>query len=174
MKQAQANAKNARDEAGKPSPTPGETGTTGTDLAGADGSIDAALDQIIAAYRATARMDGAGAKLRQSLHARLRAHGIDEQQLRLLEVNMLENLSAWVELVIAENLQGRNRIPDFARNLQHVFIEHCRQHRLKPEAALAMAIELATAIIDTTLTFKQLLRIEGNGHGPDQASRPQP
>jgi hypothetical protein len=123
-------------------------------------SVDEVLDDIILSYRATSRIDGASERVRKALHSRLRWREIDDAQIRLFEVNVLENLSSWIEFVIEENGKGRNRIPDFARNLQHVFIAHCRQHQLDPTVALSMAVELATAIIDTALSFKRLLRIE--------------
>jgi len=78
----------------------------------------------------------------------------------LLEINVLGGLAGWMEYVIENRLRGRDAVPDFARVLRHVFVAHCRRHEAPPEMAFNMAMELATALLDSALLFKRHLAPE--------------
>jgi len=120
-------------------------------------SLDRTLDRLLEVYARRSTLDGATEQLRDALAARLREAGVEESQRRLLEVNLLGNVAAWIEYVIEEREHGRDAVPDFARNLRKVFVTHCRKHALDPSVAVGMAMELATAILDLALLFESRL-----------------
>ncbi len=120
-------------------------------------SLNKVLEDILGDYRTTSRLDGANEQFRAALAQFLTESGFADGQQRLLEVNTIGSLAAWIELVIEERELGHNRIPDFARNLQHIFIMHCRKHEVEAQAAFDMAIELSGAILDTALAYQRHL-----------------
>jgi len=128
-------------------------------MAETDPSLDAVLNRLLAAFASGGRCDQAHEQFRQTLRAILERHGYDKRKTRLLEINLLGSLSGWIEFVLAEQEAGRNVVSDFARHLKRVFLVHCRQHRVEPEVAIKMAIELATAIMDLALTFRRYLKL---------------
>jgi len=120
-------------------------------------SLDETVDGILAAYRESGRLDGASERLRGALRQRLSGSGIDSGVSAVLELNILGSLAAWAEFVLEEKRHGRNRVPDFARDLRHIFIAHCRQQEIEPKVAVDIAMELATAILDLALAFQRHL-----------------
>lgn len=129
-------------------------------------SLDQAVDRVAARFRERGRMDMGPEVIRAALRDRLSHAGFAEQQMRLLEVNMLGNVSGWMEFVLEERRHGRNMIPDFARHLRTSFLAHCREHKTDPDEAVAMSIELATAIMDLACAFRRQFSI-GAGNAPD-------
>lgn len=122
-------------------------------------SIDQAVDRIIARFRERGRIDMGSETVRAALRDRLAHNGFEEQQIRLLEVNMLGNISAWMEFALEERKVGHNVIPDFARHLRTAFLAHCREHNVTPDEAVGMSIELATAIMGLASSFRRQFSI---------------
>jgi hypothetical protein len=108
--------------------------------------------------------------IRAALRDRLVHAGFEEQQIRLLEVNMLGNISGWMEYVLEERRGGKNAVPDFARHLRTAFFAHCREHNTTPDEAVAMAIELATAIMELAGSFRRQFSIAS---GSTEAETPE-
>lgn len=122
-------------------------------------SIDQAVDRIASRYRERGRIDMGSETIRAAFRDRLGHAGFEETQLRLLEVNMLGNISAWMEFALEQRKSGQNVVPDFARHLRTAFLAHCRGHGTSPEEAIAMSIELATAIMEMASSFRRQLAI---------------
>ena len=122
-------------------------------------SIDQAVDRIVSRFRERGRMDMGSETVRAALRDRLLHAGFEDQQMRLLEVNMLGNISGWMEFVLEERREGRNVVPDFARHLRTSFLAHCREHNTTPDEAVAMSIELATAIMELAGSFRRQFSI---------------
>ena len=129
-------------------------------------SLDQAIDRVIARFQERGRIDMGPEIIRAALRDRLSHAGFAEQQMRLLEVNMLGNVSGWMEFVLEERRHGRNMVPDFARHLRTSFLAHCREHKTDPDEAIAMSIELATAIMDLACAFRRQFSI-GAGNASD-------
>lgn len=83
--------------------------------------------------------------------------------MRLLEVNLLGNISGWMEFVLEERRQGRNMVPDFARHLRTAFLAHCREQQTTPDEAVSMSVELATSIMDLACAFRRQFSIGSGG-----------
>ncbi len=130
-------------------------------------SLDQAVDRIIARFRERGRMDMGSEIIRAALRDRLAHAGFEEQQMRLLEVNMLGNISGWMEYVLEEKREGKNAVPDFARHLRTAFFAHCREHKTTPDEAVGMAIELATAIMDLAASFRRQFSIASGAADTD-------
>lgn len=128
-------------------------------------SLDQAIDRVIARFRERGRIDMGPEVIRAALRDRLGHAGFEEQQMRLLEVNLLGNISGWMEFALEERKSGRNVVPDFARHLRTAFLAHCREHKTDPDEAVAMSIELATAIMDLACAFRRQFSI-GSGGAP--------
>ncbi len=126
-------------------------------------SIDQAVDRIVSRFRERGRIDMGSETVRAALRDRLAHAGFEEQQQRLLEVNMLGNISGWMEFALEERKAGRNVIPDFARHLRTSFLAHCREHHTPPDVAIAMSIELATAIMELASSFRRQFSIGSGG-----------
>lgn len=126
-------------------------------------SMDKAVDRIIARFRERGRIDMGPEVIRAALRDRLVHSGFEEQEMRLLEVNLLGNVSGWMEFVLEERRHGRNMVPDFARHLRMAFLAHCREHKTDPDEAVAMSIELATAIMDLACAFRRQFTIASSG-----------
>ena len=135
----------------------------------APASMDQAIDRVIGRFRERGRIDMGPEVIRASLRDRLAHAGFEEQEMRLLEVNLLGNVSGWMEYVLEERRHGRNMVPDFARHLRTAFLAHCREHKTTPEEALSMSIELATAIMDLALAFRRQFSIGAAGAGSEEA-----
>ena len=126
-------------------------------------SLDNAVDRIVNRFRERGRIDMGPETVRAALRDRLGHAGFEEQQMRLLEVNMLGNISGWMEFALEERREGRNVIPDFARHLRTSFLAHCREHKTPPDEAVAMSIELATAIMELAGSFRRQFSIASGG-----------
>lgn len=126
-------------------------------------SMDKAVDRIIGRFRERGRIDMGPEVIRAALRDRLAHAGFEEQEMRLLEVNLLGNVSGWMEFVLEERRHGRNVVPDFARHLRMAFLAHCREHKTDPDEAVSMSIELATAIMDLACAFRRQFSIASNG-----------
>lgn len=126
-------------------------------------SLDQAIDRVIARFRERGRIDMGPEIIRAALRDRLSHSGFEEQEMRLLEVNLLGNISGWMEFVLEERRGGRNMVPDFARHLRTAFLAHCREHKTDPDEAVAMSIELATAIMDLACAFRRQFSIASGG-----------
>lgn len=122
-------------------------------------SLDQAVDRVIARFRERGRMDMGSEVIRAALRDRLLHAGFEEQEMRLLEVNLLGNLSGWMEYALQERKCGHNVVPDFARHLRTAFLAHCREQQATPEEAISMSIELATSIMDLACAFRRQLSI---------------
>lgn len=122
-------------------------------------SIDQAVDRVITRFRERGRIDMGPEIIRAALRDRLTHAGFEEQEMRLLEVNLLGNISGWMEYVLEERRSQRNMVPDFARHLRTAFLAHCREHKVDPDEAVGMSIELATAIMDLALAFRRQFTI---------------
>ncbi len=133
-------------------------------------SLDAVLNRLLETFAAGGHCDQAHEQFRQVLHSLVMRSGYDERKARLLEINLLGSLSGWVEFVLAEQAAGRNAVPDFARHLKRVFLVHCRQHKVDPDTAVRMAIELATAIMDLALSFRRHLNLPAGDAPPTSDS----
>ena len=133
---------------------------------GEPASLDNAIDRFLARFRERGRVDMGPEILRAALRDRLGRAGFDVREMRLLEVNLLGNISSWMEYVLEERFAGRNMVPDFARHLRFAFLAHCRERKVDPNEAVNMSIELATAIMDMACTFRRQLSI-GSGGGDD-------
>ena len=129
-------------------------------------SLDQAIDRVIARFRERGRIDMGPEIIRAALRDRLAHAGFAEQEMRLLEVNLLGNVSGWMEFVLEERHHGRNMVPDFARHLRTAFLAHCREHKTDPDEAVGMSIELATAIMDLACAFRRQLSIASGGATP--------
>lgn len=68
-----------------------------------------------------------------------------------------------MESVLGPREAGKNAIPDFARNLRQAFFVHCRDHKVEPEAAVRMAMEPASGIMDLTANFRKHLHSAPHG-----------
>ncbi|MCC8116959.1 MAG: hypothetical protein LIP18_07415 [Planctomycetes bacterium] len=135
-------------------------------------SLDQAVDRIVARFNERGRIDMGPETIRAALRDRLSHAGFEERSMRLLEVNLLGNISGWMEFALEERRAGRNVVPDFARHLRTSFLAHCREHKTPPDEAIAMSIELATAIMELAGSFRRQLTIgaggvEGTGQGGD-------
>lgn len=122
-------------------------------------SLDQAIDRVIARFRERGRIDMGPEIIRAALRDRLAYAGFGESEMRLLEVNLLGSISGWMEFALEERRGGRNVVPDFARHLRTAFLAHCREHKTSPDEAVAMSIELATAIMDLACAFRRQLSI---------------
>lgn len=129
-------------------------------------SIDKAIDRVVARFRERGRIDMGPEIIRAALRDRLMHAGFEEQEMRLLEVNLLGNVSGWMEFVLEERRHGRNMVPDFARHLRTAFLAHCREQKTDPDEAVGMSLELATAIMDLACAFRRQFNI-GAGATPD-------
>ncbi len=127
-------------------------------------SIDQAVDRVIARFRERGRIDMGPEIIRAALRDRLQHAGFAEREMRLLEVNLLGSISGWMELALEERRYDHNVVPDFARHLRTAFLAHCREHKVAPEEAIGMSIELATAIMDLACAFRRQFTI-GSGGG---------
>ena len=137
-------------------------------------SLDQAVDRMIGRFRERGRIDMGSETIRAALRDRLTCAGFEEQQMKLLEVNLLGNLSGWMEFVLEERRYGRNMVPDFARHLRTAFLTHCREHQTDPHEAVSMSIELATAIMDLACAFRRQFSIGSGGasiHALDDSIR---
>ncbi len=134
-------------------------------------SLDQAIDRVIARFRERGRIDMGPEVIRAALRDRLTHAGFAEQEMRLLEVNLLGNVSGWMEFVLEERRLGRNMVPDFARHLRTAFLAHCREHKTDPDEAVGMSIELATAIMELACAFRRQLSI-GAGGGQTAGEEP--
>lgn len=134
-------------------------------------SLDDALDRVIARFRERGRIDMGPEVMRAALRDKLERVGFKEQEMRLLEVNLLGGISGWMEFVLEERRHGRNMVPDFARHLRTAFFAHCRENKTDPAEAVAMSIELATAIMELACAFRRQFNI-GSG-GPSAADETQ-
>lgn len=132
-------------------------------------SLDQAIDRVIARFRERGRIDMGPEVIRAALRDRLTHAGFAEQEMRLLEVNLLGNVSGWMEFVLEERRLGRNMVPDFARHLRTAFLAHCREHKTDPDEAVAMSIELATAIMELACAFRRQFSIGSGGSGQPAA-----
>jgi hypothetical protein len=131
-------------------------------------SLDQTIDRVIARFRERGRIDMGSEIIRAAFRDRMTHEGFEEQEMRLLEVNLLGNVSGWMEFVLEERRHGHNVIPDFARHLRTSFLAHCREHKVGPDEAVAMSIELATAIMDLACAFRRQFSIASAG-APDVA-----
>ena len=131
-------------------------------------SLDSAIDRVIARFRERGRIDMGTEIIRAALKERLSQEGFEEQQIRLLEVNLLGSVSGWMEFVLEERRNGRNVVPDFARHLRTSFFAHCREHKVDPDEAIAMSIELATAIMELACAFRRQFSIGSGGTAADE------
>ena len=130
-------------------------------------SIDQAVDRVIARFRERGRIDMGPEIIRAALRDRLVHAGFQENEIRLLEVNLLGSVSGWMEYALVERSHQRNVVPDFARHLRTSFLAHCREHHTDPSEAVGMSVELATAIMDLACAFRRQLSI-GSGGGAMQ------
>ncbi len=126
-------------------------------------SLDQAVDRIVARFNERGRIDMGPETIRAALRDRLSHAGFEDQSMRLLEVNLLGNISGWMEFALEERRAGRNVVPDFARHLRTSFLAHCREHKTPPDEAIAMSIELATAIMELAGSFRRQLTIGAGG-----------
>lgn len=124
-------------------------------------SMDQALDRFIARYRERGRVELGSELLRAALRDRLEHEGFTINQMQLLEVNLLGGISGWMEFVLQERQEGRDRIPDFVRHLRTAFFSHCREHKIDPDEAVKMSLELASAIMEMACAFRRQLTIGG-------------
>jgi hypothetical protein len=127
-------------------------------------SLDQAIDRIIARFRERGRIDMGPEIIRAALRDRLAKAGFEEREMRLLEVNLLGNISGWIEFMLEERRLGRNMVPDFARHLRTAFLAHCREHKFDLAEASAMPVELAAAILELACAFRRQLSIGSSGH----------
>ncbi|MDR1533694.1 MAG: hypothetical protein LBU64_01145 [Planctomycetota bacterium] len=126
-------------------------------------SLDQAIDRVIARFKERGRIDMGPEIIRAALRDRLARAGFEEREMRLLEVNLLGNLSGWMEFILEERRLGRNLIPDFARHLRTAFLAHCREHKTDPEDSLTMSVELATSIMELACAFRRQFSIGSSG-----------
>ena len=126
-------------------------------------SLDQAIDRVVARFRERGRIDMGPEIMRAALRDRLQRGGFEEREMRLLEVNLLGSISGWMEFALDERRHGRNVVPDFARHLRTAFLAHCREHKTDPDEAIAMSIELATAIMDLACAFRRQFSIGSAG-----------
>ncbi len=124
-------------------------------------SLDQAVDRVVTRFRERGRIDMGPETIRAALRDRLDRAGFEPAQMRLLEVNLLGSISGWMEFALEERKLGRNVVPDFARHLRTSFLAHCREHRTSPDEAVAMAVELASAIMDLAGSFRRQFSVAG-------------
>jgi hypothetical protein len=124
-------------------------------------SLDQAVDRIVQRFRERGRVDMGPETVRAALRDRLSRAGFADAEMRLLEVNLLGSISGWMEFALEERREGRNVVPDFARHLRTSFLAHCREHKTSPDEAIAMSIELATAIMDLASSFRRQFSVAG-------------
>jgi hypothetical protein len=124
-------------------------------------SLDQAVDRVVTRFRERGRIDMGPETVRAALRDRLAHAGFESEQIRLLEVNLLGGISGWMEFALEERREGRNVVPDFARHLRNSFLAHCREHKTAPDEAIAMSIELATAIMDLASSFRRQFSVAG-------------
>lgn len=137
-------------------------------------SLDQAVDRIVSRFRERGRIDMGPETVRAALRDRLSHAGFEEQQMRLLEVNLLGSISGWMEFALEERREGRNVVPDFARHLRTSFLAHCREHKTSPDEAVAMSIELATAIMELASSFRRQFSIaSGTAPSGDSGNAPE-
>lgn len=137
-------------------------------------SLDQAVDRIVNRFRERGRIDMGPETVRAALRDRLAHAGFEDQQMRLLEVNLLGSISGWMEFALEERREGRNVVPDFARHLRTSFLAHCREHQTTPDEAIAMSIELATAIMELASSFRRQFSIgSGGAAGSDAGDAPE-
>jgi hypothetical protein len=134
-------------------------------------SLDQAIDRVIARFRERGRIDMGPEIIRAALRDRLARAGFEEREMRLLEVNLLGNISGWMEYVLEERRFGRNMVPDFARHLRTAFLAHCREHKTDPEEAIAMSVQLATSIMELACAFRRQFSIGSSGQGAAAVSK---
>ena len=132
-------------------------------------SLDQAVDRIINRFRERGRIDMGPETVRAALRDRLSHAGFEDAQMRLLEVNLLGSISGWMEFALEERREGRNVVPDFARHLRTSFLAHCREHQTSPDEAVAMSIELASAIMDLASSFRRQFSVAGGQTSADAA-----
>ena len=137
-------------------------------------SVDEALDRILEKYRKTGRTEMASEAIRATFRDRLTHAGFAGRDLHLLEANLLGNVSGWIEFALEERAQGRNIIPDAVRQFRTVFLAHCRQQRVNPDDALAMAIELATAVMEMACAFRRQFTIGSGSSQQDAGGKGKP
>jgi len=123
-------------------------------------NLDTAMELALQQYQQTGRLDHVNEQLRAIVQQRLKQEKLSGEQQLLVEINLFNNLAAWIEYVVQQRQAGKNRVPDFARNLRHEFISQCRQQQLEPAVAVSMAINLATALMDIALTFQRHLGLD--------------
>ncbi len=124
-------------------------------------SLDQAVDRVVTRFRERGRIDMGPETVRAALRDRLACAGFEDEQIRLLEVNLLGSISGWMEFALEERREGRNIVPDFARHLRTSFLAHCREHRTSPDEAIAMSIELASAIMELASSFRRQFSVAG-------------
>lgn len=135
-------------------------------------SIDQAVDRIISRFRERGRIDMGSETIRAAVRDRLSHAGFEEQQMRLLEVNLLGNISGWMEFALEERARGHNVIPDFARHLRTSFLAHCREKQTTPDEAVNMSIELASSIMELAASFRRQFAIASGTAGEgDEAEK---
>ncbi len=132
-------------------------------------SLDQAVDRVVARFRERGRIDMGPETVRAALRDRLARAGFEDAQIRLLEVNLLGSISGWMEFALEERKKGSNVVPDFARHLRTSFLAHCREHKTSPEEAVAMSIELASAIMDLASSFRRQFSVAGGQTGDASA-----
>ncbi|MDR1611864.1 MAG: hypothetical protein LBT97_03660 [Planctomycetota bacterium] len=132
-------------------------------------SIDQAFDRIVARFRERGRIDMGSEVIRAALRDRLAHSGFRDHEMRLLEVNLLGNLSGWMEYILEERARQHNVIPDFARHLRTAFLAHCRERHTTPDEAIGLAIELATAIMELACAFRRQFSIASGASSEDAA-----
>ena len=132
-------------------------------------SLDDALERVVRRFREAGRIDMGPEVLRAALRDRLNSEGFSESEIRLLEVNLMGSISGWMEFILEERRSGRNVVNDFARHLRTAFLAHCREHKVEPEEAVAMSIELASAIMELACAFKRQLSFGSANSGSEEA-----
>lgn len=130
-------------------------------------SLDQAVDRIVNRFRERGRIDMGPETVRAALRDRLSHAGFEDAQMRLLEVNLLGSISGWMEFALEERRAGQNVVPDFARHLRTSFLAHCREHDTSPDEAIAMSIELATALMEMATSFRRQLTIASGATSGD-------
>ncbi len=133
---------------------------------GEPASIDQAVDRVIARFRERGRIDMGPEIIRAALRDRLQHAGFQEQEIRLLEVNLLGGISGWMEFALEERKVNHNVVPDFARHLRNAFLAHCREQQADLNDAVAMSIELATAIMGLACAFRRQFSVASGSGAP--------
>ncbi|MDR0361315.1 MAG: hypothetical protein LBJ46_01290 [Planctomycetota bacterium] len=133
-------------------------------------SIDQAFDRIVARFRERGRIDMGSEVIRAALRDRLAHSGFSDREMRLLEVNLMGNLSGWMEFILEERMHQHNVIPDFVRHLRTAFLAHCRERHTSPDEAVGLAIELATAIMELACAFRRQFSVAAGSASGDPAA----